>query len=287
MHKFCIKILIIGGLFLPEIVFGQSGWTRQAGSFFAKIDFSRLAAEQYYTPLGTELSTNTFHQNSLNFYGEYGWKNRWTFIVAAPLYRQNSFDGTEPVGGIGDLRLELKYRLTKNNQIPLALSIAPEFPTGRQNAFSASKTVAGEKINLPTGDGEFNVWTTLAVSQSFGKKYISGFAAYNFRTKYEGLPFRDLYQFGVEAGWCPLPKLWLNAKLRTQFSTGESRHPELGFVRGDATTYTLASAEAFYKINKNWGLAATYLTGGGWIAPLKNIYVAPYFSVGVVYENKQ
>lgn len=284
MQSFLFKILVFSGLILPQIVFGQSGWTRQKGGVFAKIDFSRLAAGQYYSPTGAKLSTNTFHQNSLNFYGEYGWKPRWTIIAALPLLRQNAFDGTEPVFGAGDLRLELKYRLTKNSKLPVSLSIAPELPTGRRNAFSNSKTVAGEKINLPTGDGEFNVWTTLAASKSFGKLYGSAFAAYNFRTKFEGLPFRNLYQFGIEGGWNPVRPLWLNAKLRAQFSSGESIHPELGFVRGDATTYTLASAEALYKFHKNWGLTATYLTGGGWIAPLRNIYVAPYFSVGVVYE---
>ncbi len=278
------KMMIFIGLTAFSTASAQSGWTRPKGSFFGKIDLSNLSANTYFSPTGTKLTTNTFRQTSVNFYGEYGLYNRLTLIAAAPLLRLNSFVGTETVAGQGDLRLELKYRLTKNDQIPIALSIAPELPTGRRNAFSNSKTMAGERINLPTGDGELNFWTTLAVSKSFEKAYFSGFAAYNFRTSYEGLAFRDLYQFGIEGGWNPARRLWLNAKLRAQFSTGESLHPELGFVRGDGTTYTLASAEAFYKFNKNWGAAVTFLTGGDWLAPLKNIYVAPYFSVGVVYE---
>ncbi len=284
MREFFASLLILTSLLVPYLAFGQSGWTRSPGSFFVKLDFLSFAADNYFTPTGAQLSTNTFKQNSFNFYGEYGWKNRWTVIASMPLLRQNAFDGTEPVAGIGDLQLELKYRLTKNNQIPLALSIAPELPTGRRNAFSKSKTVPGEQINLPTGDGEFNLWTTLAASKSFGKIYVSGFGAYNFRTKYKGLGFRDLYQFGIEGGWNPLDRLWLNAKLRAQFASGESQHPELGFVRGDGTTYTLVSAEALFKFNKNWGASATFLTGGDWPAPLKNIYVASYFSIGVVYE---
>ena len=284
MSRLFTNLLILIFISAASAAFSQSGWTRAKGSFFGKIDYSHFYSDNYFTPTGTKLTTNTFQQNSLNFYGEYGLKNRLTLIAAAPLIRRNAFETTEPITGPGDLRLELKYRLTKADQIPLTLSVAPELPTGRRNAFSNSKTVAEEQINLPTGDGEFNVWTTLAASISTGKVYFSGFGAYNFRTQYEGLAFRDLYQFGFEVGWNPVGRLWLNSKLRAQFATGESIYPELGFVRGDGTTYTLASAEAFYKFNKNWGASATFLTGGDWIAPLKNIYASPFFSIGLVYE---
>ena len=197
--------------------------------------------------------------------------------------RLNSFETTEIAAGIGDLRLEAKYRLT-SNRFPVSVSIAPELPTGRANAYAANKTFPEDRINLPTGDGEFNVWATLAASKSFGKFYASAFTAYDFRTKYEGKKFRDLYQFGAEIGYNPWKPLWINAKIRAQYSNGTSLFPELGFVRGDATTYTLVSSEAFYKINKNWGVSVTYLSGGNWIAPFKNIYIAPYFSVGAIYE---
>lgn len=276
-------LIALFGLFLPAVGLAQSGWTRPKTSLFLKLDGSFLQSDKYYTPLGDALKTTTFKQNSLNFYGEYGFLERLTFIAQVPLLRQNSFETTESVLGFGDLRLEAKYRLT-NNDWPISLSIAPEIPTGRANAYAQNKADPNERINLPTGDGEFNLWTTLAASKSLGKTYASAFASYNFRTRYEGKNFRDLYQFGAEFGYNPWKPLWLNAKIRAQFSQGESRHPDLGFVRGDATTYTLASAEAFYKINNNWGISAAFLTGGNWIAPFQNIYIAPYFSVGVVYE---
>ena len=265
------------------VAFAQGGWTRAPKGYFVKLDASYLNATKYFNPNGTGITTNAFRQTSFSLYGEYGFNKRFTLIVQAPLVRLNSFETSSTVAGFGDLRLEAKYRLS-GNKFPIAISIAPEIPTGRANAYAINKDFPADRINLPTGDGEFNIWTTLAASKSFGKCYASAFGAYNFRTKYKGLAFRDLYQFGAEIGYNPWKPLWINAKLRAQFSNGESQHPELGFVRGDGTTYTLASAEAFYKINKRWGLALTYLTGGDWIAPLKNIYVAPYFSLGVVYE---
>lgn len=284
MNKFYFIALIFGAVMACHTALAQSGWTRTKGGFFGKTDLSHLNATSYFTPSGTKLNTNAFRQTSLHLYAEYGIQNRLTLIASAPVLRFNSFSETETVAGQGDLRLELKYRLTPHDAIPIALSIASELPTGRRNAFAESRNTPGERINLPTGDGEWNFWTTLAASKSFGEWYFSSFGAYNFRTAYQGLRFRNLYQFGIEGGWNPVPKLWLNAKLRAQFSSGESRHPELGFVRGDGTTYTLASAEAFYKFNKNWGASLTYLTGGDWIAPLKNIYAAPYFSIGLIYE---
>ncbi len=267
----------------PVFAYSQSGWTRTPKGLFVKLDGSFLNATRYYNPNGEEVTTSAFRQSSLNLYGEYGFRERLTFIVQAPLLRLHSFETTNTVAGIGDLRLEAKYRLT-GNKLPVSISIAPEIPTGRANAFAANKQFPDDRINLPTGDGEWNIWTTLAASKSFGKWYATAFGAYDFRTSYKGKKFRDLYQFGAEIGYNPWKPLWLNAKIRAQYSNGNSRFPELGFVRGDATTYTLASAEAFYKINKKWGVAATWLTGGDWIAPFRNIYIAPYFSVGVVYE---
>lgn len=272
--------------FFTHSVFSQSGWTKSQGEFFGKIDYSRLSTDNYYSPDGTQLKTNVFTQNSINLYAEYGLRERWSLITSAPLYRQNSFNTTKKVSGVGDLRMDLKYRIIKNNNWPVALSLGAEIPTGRANAFAQSKTIALEKINLPTGDGEFNFWTTLAASKSLGIGYVSLYSAYNFRTKYQGLAFQDLYQIGGEIGFNPIKSLWINGKIRGQWSTGESKHPELGFVRGDGTTYTLMSMEAFYRFNSNIGISATYLTGNDLLASFKNIYISSFYSLGLIYEFK-
>ena len=277
------SLLLFSIAIFPSLLSAQSGWTRSPKSWFAKLDWSHLNASQYYNPNGTLVNTTNFRQTSFNLYGEYGFRRRLTFIVQAPLLRLNSFESTSTVAGPGDLRLEAKYQLLGKSW-PVALSIAPEIPTGRANAFAKNKQFPADRINLPTGDGEFNVWTTLAASKSIRKGYASIFAAYDFRTKYKGQSFRDLYQFGAEIGYHPIKPLWVNAKMRAQFSAGPSEYPALGFVRGDATTYTLVSAEAYLKLNKNWGISVTGLSGNDWIAPFRNIYIAPYFSIGVIYE---
>ncbi len=264
----------------------QSGWTKGKGEFFGKIDFAQLSTGNYYAPDGANLQTNKFTQSTINFYGEYGLQSRWSGIVSMPLWRQNSFSTTNKVSGMGDLRMDLKYRIIKNQNWPVAISVGIELPTGRANAYAANKSVPQDRINLPTGDGEFNIWTTLAASKSLGPGYISAFTAYNFRTKYQDLPFRDVYQVGAEVGANPFKPLWVNLKIRSQYSTGESKYPELGFVRGDGTTYTLYSAEAFVKFSSKFGGSITYLSGTDLLAPFKNIYISSFLSFGLIYELK-
>ncbi|HMQ07605.1 MAG TPA: hypothetical protein PKC30_09920 [Saprospiraceae bacterium] len=262
----------------------QSGWSKPKGGFFGKLDYSYLVADRYYNISGHQSQTQKFRQSSLNWYGEYGIMERLTFITYIPVFRFHSFENTETVAGVGDLRLEIKYRIFPDGWLPLSISIAPEIPTGRSEAEASLLSNPQESINLPTGDGEFNVWSTLAISSSWGKMYGNAFGAYNYRTRYKDFELRDLYQVGIELGWNPLNDLWLNTKLRAQFSTGESLHPDLEFLRGDGTTYTLYSVEAYYKISKNIGFSATYLSGGDFIFPFRNIYIAPYFSIGIIYD---
>ena len=231
------------------------------------------------------LETSELRQSSINFYGEYGLKDHLALIVQGPLLRINSFETTEAVFGQGDLRLDLKYRLIEKT-IPTSISAGIELPTGRANAFATSLEVPEESINLPTGDGEFNFWTTLAASKSLNKWYASAFAAFNFRTSYEGESFQNLYKIGGEVGYQPIANLFLNTKLQAQYSTGESESPALGFLRGDATSFTLFSAEAMYFFKENWGLSGTFFTGNDWLAPYRNIYIAPFFSVGIIYQQK-
>lgn len=274
-------------LFLTAIAFGQSGWTLSKGKYFGKIDFTSFNADKYYTASGELFNTNTFSQKAFNVYGEYGLTDHLTVILNVPLIRINSFETTNKVSGIGDAKIELKYQLTNKSQIPISISIAPEIPLGRSNAFAVNASNPLEKINLPLGDGEFNVWTTLAFSLPFANwAYSSYFGAYNFRSSYEGKQFRNQYQIGFEIGVKPIDKLWLNTKLRGQYSNGNSLYPELSFIRGDGTTYSLISFEAFYKLKKQFGISMSYFTGSGILAPFKNIYIAPYFSVGFIYENK-
>ncbi len=270
-------------LLLPAFAQAQSGWTRARKGLFLKADLGYFAAKNYYNGEGRLLVTNRFNQANLSFYGEYGLRDRLTLIAQAPLLRLNKYETTRPVIGQGDLQVHLKYRLT-SNKLPVSVSVGADMPTGRANASAEDKTLPGVFINLPTGDGEFNFWTTVAASKSFGKFYATLYSAYDLRTKYDGKRFRDLVQFGGELGYHPVAKLWVNTKIRAQLSLGQSQHPELSFIRGDASTFMMISAEAFYKPYKHVGFSANVLSANNLLIPYRNVYAAPMVSLGIAFE---
>ena len=205
MHYRIIILLLFSTHFVYLSVEGQGGWVRQKKSLFLKTDVSSLEAENFYNVTGSKLKTNAFKQNTIGIYGEYGIHDRFTILLNAPILRINSFETTEKVFGMGDPRIGIKYRLTPADKLPIAISIEPELPLGRKNAFAKNLDNKNDIINLPTGDGEFNIWSTLALSIPLSSRlYVSGYGAYNMRTTFEGEKFRNLYQIGGEIGFSPL-----------------------------------------------------------------------------------
>jgi len=283
MHLRSVFSIFLSLVFLSSLI-SQSGWTRKKGHFFAKLDLSALNATTYYDHDRVSTTTVSFNQGNINFYGEYGLTDRIAITAAMPLVRSNYYFDSYRAIGIGDLRLDFKYRLTSND-LPISLIIAPELPIGKSENIVGRYMRPNEFVNLPNGDGEFNVWTGVAASKSFGKMYASAFGMYNFRTKYKGNSLVDLYQFGAEIGVSPLNKLWINTKLRAQFATDKPKNLDIPFLIGDGTTYTLLSFEVSYKVTDHLGFSLAYFTGGNWISPFSNIYIAPFRSIGVFYEH--
>ncbi|MDX1907119.1 MAG: hypothetical protein SF053_08815 [Bacteroidia bacterium] len=261
----------------------QSGWVREPGHYFVKADISVFASDQYYNPQGVRQVTSSFRQQALNVYAEYGLAPRLAVHLAAPLVRLNSFETTAPAIGQGDLRLELKYALLKG-PVPISLTVSPELPTGRANAAAANRNIPGDVINLPTGDGEFNLVSTLAVSSSLGPWYGTLWGAYNLRTAYRGEIFKDLWLMGAEVGVAPKPGLWLNVKLRNQHATGLPVSQSLGFVRGDATAFSQLGFGLYQKISANGGFTADVSAILPGPVGRVNIYAGPTLSVGWVWE---
>ncbi len=262
----------------------QSGWTRKKNSSFTKIDISYFKSSKFYANYNYIFTTPTLHQSSLNLYSEYGVSNRFNLIIKGPILIKKSKENSNSIYGLGDLALELKYRLLKTSKWPISISFVSEFPTGRKNAFAKHKSNPFEQINLPTGDGEFNEIIILAASKTIKKTYTSVFGSYNIRTKYKGSYLNDLYQIGLEFGWLPWKTICFNSKLKAQFSVGDYQNYFLAMFRGNSTTYTQFSFETFFNLSRNWKFCATYLTASNLISPLKNLYVAPYYSIGLIYE---
>jgi hypothetical protein len=282
-----LKFLQIAALFfVVQEVDGQSGWTKSKGEGFFQTSFSTFNSKDYFTLEGEKLLTNSFHQQSIVFYGEYGVTDKFTVIANLPLQNFNGFETTETVSGLGDLRLEFKHSLLKKF-LPLAISVAPEIPTGRANNFANSIVNDFERINLPSGDGEFNVWTTLATSFALGDFpfYGSLFGSYNYRTQYDGISFSDQMAVGVEFGYKFFDKVWVNARLNGLTSVDEITEVT-DFVRGDGTEYTSYSIGASVPVYKEFHLNLNYRNFNDLLFQRKNIYSGGVFTLGIYYNLK-
>lgn len=272
---------------LPLAVKAQGGWTQEKGNGFFQLSYLTFASDRYFNLDGDALRTQTFRQQAWLFYGEYGLTPRLTTIVHAPLWLTNRFETTEAVSGIGDLRWEWKYALL-TKKIRVAASVAPEFPTARANNFAQSRQNTFEQINLPTGDGEFNVWTTLAASTAAENLpcYASVFVAHNYRTAYRGVSFRDQLRTGAEVGYRVGGRLWIQGRLLTQSSLGR---PDVAveFIRGDGTEFTSFGLGSSYRVVGPWHVSAQYRDYTDLIIGRKNLYSAGIWTFGVHYEHQR
>ena len=277
---------ILALVFVVQEVSGQSGWTKSKGEGFFQTSFSTFNSKDYFTLEGEKLVTNRFHQQSIVFYGEYGVTDKFTIITNLPLQNFNGFETTETVSGLGDLRVEFKHALLKK-YFPLAISVAPEIPIGRANNFANSTVNDFDRINLPSGDGEFNVWTTLATSFALGDFpfYGSLFGSYNYRTQYDGISFSDQIAVGVELGYKIADMVWFNVRMNGLTSIDEITEVA-DFVRGDGTEYTSYSLGLSAPVYKDFHLSLTYRNFNDLLFQRKNIYSAGVFGIGVFYNLK-
>lgn len=245
-----------------------------------------FSSDQYFNLSGNPITTNTFQQQSIILYGEYGITDKFTLISNFPIHTFNKFETTETASGIGDWRLELKYALPVN--FPLSISIAPEIPTAKANNYAQNKQNSFDRINLPAGDGEFNLWTTLAASGSLKNipLYGSAFAAYNYRTSYADINFSDQIRIGAEIGYKIVDKIWVNAKINGLKSVREVA-VATDFVRGDGAEFTAISFGMLAPLKNNWGINLNYTNGNDWIFEKKNIYAAGIYTAGITYQLKK
>ena len=225
---------------------------------FFQLSYLTFNSNRFFTLEGLEFETNAFSQKCLLDYGEYGLTDKFPIIANLPLQTFNGFKTTETVSGLGDLRLEFKHALLKK-YFSLAISVAPEIPIGKANNFANSIFNIFERISLPSGDGEFNLWTTLASSSVLADFpfYGSVFGSHNFRTQFEGFSLSDQMALGVEFGY----KIADLVRFQTRFNALKSFYHVItvtDFVRGDGSEYTSYSLVAAVPVWEDFHISLNY-----------------------------
>jgi hypothetical protein len=279
---YLVIVLFVGGNGLQA----QSGWVQEKGGLYAQASWAIFSSDKYY---GVNGAANPFaseyQQQALNLYSEYGFSPRFTAILNSSALRFNSFPTTNVVAAPGDLRLGLKYVISK--KIPISLAVAPEIPLGKKDNFATAKKANDlgfkEKINIATTDGELNIWTTLAISTPLpqGKGWVNLYGSHNLRTK----GFSDQLQTGIEIGFKPMEKFYLKGSLATLISLGSPKE-NVPFFRGEGTEFTAAALGAGWQFDQRLGLIVEYWRSFDFLVDPKNVYLGAVLNIGISYQIK-
>jgi hypothetical protein len=287
MRKIAIALVILTINIAHSQMLAQSAWTRNKGGFYAKTGFFTVGGSHYYD-VGGRLTTDVphFSQRALMLYGEYGINRNLTAILNYPYYKFQNYENFDPAKGIGDPQIELKYALFRKFPV-VAMSIGAEVPLAKQTNLSYSKTLndLGQRdaVNLPTGDGDWNVWSTLAVSSGFWKGLGWGtvWGQYNLRT--EG--YANQVRLGIELGYKWTSRFWTNARLVGLYQMSPKNNGNAAsLVNGQGTQWTTLNIGAAFEIVKHWSLTLDWQTYNDLLAKRKNVYSTPLFQVGVSAE---
>ena len=278
------SLIVILFLFVSFYSSAQNGWTRKKNGFYAQTSLTTFSSNRYYSLTG-DLNTggSTLLSHSLHFYGEYGIIDQLTVLLDFPALRINHFNTTDMAIGAGSAKVGLKYKFFKN--FPFALQVDLDIPTddGINYATSKEQNLFGtyDQINLPTSDGEFNVWTTLAISQSTssGNTFGSLYAGANWRTK----NFSHQFQAGLEIGQLLWNRWYIIGKFKIQesFSNGSAF---ASFVYGEGTTFSEYNLTNIVKLNDHWKILVGASDFIGFPIKRRNLYDGFTFFAGVSIE---
>ena len=255
------------------------GWTRQKGHGYAKVGLTLANTTKYHPLAGGTQSTAQFRQQVYSLYAEYGLTNRLEATLNFPFFRRATFPDTSPGQGVGDPEFGLRYGVL-TGKWPLAVQVAAQAPLGDPNKRGIDQNNPGGFIFLPTGNGQWNIWTRAALSHTLGTlpAFITLEAGYNFRTG----GFTNQYTLGAQAGYKFFDKLWLTASLRSLDNVRAPNPDKLANIGlGEGVAYSAASLGASYAITKH--LSATADVAGGF-GKLRNVYSGLQTTLGVAVE---
>jgi len=281
--------LILFVLFSISISYAGGPWTQKKGNGYYKFSEWWLTYNQHYTDTGQidpNITTSIFNTS---LYAEYGFTDRLTGILYAPLFSRNIHNNQvsettgdiiqqgEALNSIGDFDVSFKYGLTAPGaKFPISATLTLGLPLG--------KTGQGELGILQTGDGEFNQMIQIDAGTGFQiggtSAYASTYVGFNNRT--DG--FSEEFRYGLEFGAGLLnQKLWVIGRIGgvESFQNGDVTAANTSTsIFANNSEYTSFGVEAAYYLTKNFGASVSFASAfRGQI-----IAAAPSYSVGVFYD---
>lgn len=274
----CTQLLLAGG-----------PWPQPKGKGYFKLSEWWIIFDQHYTDQGLVDPNVTTGIFNTSLYAEYGFTDRLTGTLNAPLLSRNFMNNIrsnttqellvegEAINTIGDIDVGLKLGLTpRDASFAISANLILGLPIG--------EVAGGTQNNLQTGDGEFNQYLRIDAGSGFKfgdtDAYLSGYAGINHRTK----EFSEELRLGAEFGLgFADSKLWLVSKLDVSESfkngaTAETITSTSLFANN--AEFTSITFEANYYISKKFGVSASV----GTAVRGEIIAAAPSYSVGVFLD---
>ncbi len=271
-------------------VFAGGPWPQKKGKGYFKLSEWWIVFDEHYTSSGFKDPNVTTGIFNTTFYGEYGFTDRFTGIINAPIfsrtYNNNIISSTngdvvapgEAFNGVGDFDLGLKYGLTKPGaKIPISASLTLGLPTG--------KTGEGSLGNLQTGDGEFNQLLQIDAGRGFQlndktSAYVSAYIGINNRSN----GFSTEFRYGIEGGvGLANSKVWVTGRLTASesFKNGDTAATSITTsIFANNSEFLSLGAEVSYYITKKFGVSAS-IAGA---VKGEIIAAAPSYSIGVFLD---
>lgn len=262
--------------------FAGGGWTQGSRQGYFKLNQSYSFANKFYDRNKDVTDITGFSLYSTSLYGEYGFNDRITGIVFAPLFVQSVLNrevsgntGQElspgdSYGGLGDLDFGIKVGLIRNKPIVLAATLLLGLPTGGVGK--------GETGLLQTGDGEFNQLLQLDASGSTNDFFFGAKIGFNNRTQ----GFSEEFRYGLEAGYSKTDKWYAILKQDAVISlmNGDENVGNGGSIFSNNLEFNIISAEVGVHLTPAFGVSATFLT------PLsgRNTLNAPNYNLGLFFK---
>ncbi|MET4073930.1 hypothetical protein [Hymenobacter sp. UYCo722] len=274
------SLLALGtGLLAATPAQAGGGWTRLQGHGYAKVGLTLANTDKYHPLQGGTVSTAQFRQQVYSLYGEYGLTNRLEATLNFPFFRRATFPETSPGQGVGDPEFGLRYGVL-TGKWPLAVQVAAQAPLGNPNKRGIYQNDPANFVFLPTGNGQWNIWTRAALSHTLGTlpAFFTLEAGYNLRTG----GFTNQYTLGAQLGYKLFDKLWLTANLRTLDNVRTPDPSKLNKIGlGEGVAYSAASLGASYNFTKHLAATADVAAGFG---KLRNVYSGLQTTFGVAVE---
>lgn len=275
------RFLLLLSLWLLALASARAGggWTRKKKKGYVKVGLTTVSTDRYHPLTGGTIPTAQFRQQVYSVYGEYGLTDRLEATLNFPFFRHAAFPNLSAGQGVGDPEIGLRYGVF-TGKWPLAVQVAVEAPLGNPNVFGVSDADPNVYLRLPTGDGEWNVWTRATLSHSLGTlpAFFTLGAGYNKRTG----GYTDQYSYGGQFGYMFFDKLWLTAQARTLDNVRPPDLTKFGTIGlGEGVAYSTAGLGASFNFTKNLSSTADWAAGFG---KLRNVYSGNQYTVGVAWE---